>query len=157
MSEQPPQSPGSEEPKVKVSDRRRFNPEGDARDPSDIDTKDEPSPPHVAQNPAHEAGPSGASGTEREDAGRGRSPLPPASFDLLVVSLAMQAQMELQSPEGAPDLEMARHSIDLLGVLQQKTRGNLTLEEQRLLDNTVTELRFRYVQAVSEINEKAKS
>lgn len=49
-----------------------------------------------------------------------------------------------------PDLLLARHSIDLLGVLQEKTKGNLTLEEQRLLDNSLTELRFRYIQVSSE-------
>jgi hypothetical protein len=46
-----------------------------------------------------------------------------------------------------PDLELARHNIDLLAMLQEKTRGNLTTEEQRSLDNSVTELRFRFVQA----------
>ncbi len=46
------------------------------------------------------------------------------------------------------DLKSARHSIDLLAMLQEKTRGNLSLEEQRFLDNSLTELRFRYVQAV---------
>ena len=45
---------------------------------------------------------------------------------------------------------MARHSIDLLAILQSKTKGNLTLEEQRLLENSLTELRFRYVQALEE-------
>ncbi len=61
-------------------------------------------------------------------------------------------------PEGrTPDLEVARHSIDLLDVLKTKTKGNLTLEESRLLDNTLTELRFRYIQRVEEINKAAKA
>jgi hypothetical protein len=51
-------------------------------------------------------------------------------------------------------LNIARHSIDLLAMLQEKTRGNCTVEEQRLLDNAVTELRFRFVQA-SEQKEKS--
>lgn len=85
------------------------------------------------------------------------APLPPASFSLLVLSLRTQAEVQLglfhfgedkDRPE--PDLEAARHSIDLLGILQEKTRGNLTLEEQRLLENSLTELRFRYVQAAEE-------
>ncbi len=46
-----------------------------------------------------------------------------------------------------PDFELARHHIDLLAMLQDKTKGNLTSEEQRALDNSVTELRFRFVQA----------
>jgi hypothetical protein len=81
---------------------------------------------------------------------------------LLVLSLRTQAEVQLglfhfgedkDRPE--PDLEAARHSIDLLGILQEKTRGNLTLEEQRLLENSLTELRFRYVQAVEQ-QSKAK-
>ena len=51
---------------------------------------------------------------------------------------------------GKPDLDLARHTIDLMAMLQEKTRGNLTLEEQRLLDNSLTLLRFRYVQAAGE-------
>ncbi|MCL6545839.1 MAG: DUF1844 domain-containing protein [Bryobacteraceae bacterium] len=91
-----------------------------------------------------------------------RAPLPPASFSLLVLSLRAQAEVQLglypvgdekDSPE--PDLEGARHAIDLLGILQEKTKGNLTLEEQRLLENSLTELRFRYVQAAEE-HSKAK-
>ena len=46
-----------------------------------------------------------------------------------------------------PDFDVARHHIDLLAMLQTKTKGNLSIEEQRMLDNSVTELRFRYVQA----------
>jgi hypothetical protein len=83
-----------------------------------------------------------------------RGPLPPPNFEFLVMSLATQAQMNLgmfhfgeekDAPE--PDLEMAKHSIDLLGVIQEKTKGNLGLEEERLLNNSLTELRFRFVQA----------
>ena len=81
-------------------------------------------------------------------------PLPPASFSLLVLSLRMQAEMQLglvhfgeEKDRPEPDLDAARHAIDLLAILQEKTKGNLTLEEQRLLENSLTELRFRYVQA----------
>lgn len=88
-------------------------------------------------------------------------PLPPASFTFLVESLLMQTQIQLgllklgredEHPE--PNLPLARHSIDLLAVLQEKTRGNLTMEEQRLLDNGLTELRFRYVQVADELKAK---
>jgi hypothetical protein len=80
--------------------------------------------------------------------------LPPPNFEFLVLSLRMQAEVQMGiSPFGAEDdadLRLARHTIDLLAMLQDKTRNNLSLEEQRLLDNTVTELRFRYVQAFEE-------
>jgi len=49
-----------------------------------------------------------------------------------------------------PDLRRARHTIDLMAMLEQKTRGNLTLEEKRLLENSLTELRFRFVQVLEE-------
>ena len=55
---------------------------------------------------------------------------------------------ETEKPE--PNLDLARHSIDMMNVLLDKTKGNLSLDEQRLLENSLTELRFRYIQAVEE-------
>jgi hypothetical protein len=76
----------------------------------------------------------------------------PATFEFLVFSLKMQAEVRLgllavpgENPE-PPDLGAARHAIDTLAMLSEKTRGNLTLEEQRLIENSLTELRFRFVQ-----------
>ena len=88
-------------------------------------------------------------------------PLPPASFGFLVLSLRTQAEMQLglihfgeeEAPE--PDFRMARHSIDLMAVLLEKTRGNLTLDEQRMLENSLTELRFRFVQVSDEAGKAA--
>jgi hypothetical protein len=78
------------------------------------------------------------------------SELPPPDFGFLIYSLRLQAEMCLGllpfGEEKGPDLNLARHHIDLLAMLQEKTRGNLTLEEQRALDNSVTELRFRFLQ-----------
>jgi len=79
-------------------------------------------------------------------------PMPPASFSFIVLSLRAQTEMHLglmhfgeeEKPE--PDLQLARHSIDLMAVLLEKTKGNLSLEEHRLLENSLTELRFRFVQ-----------
>jgi len=83
--------------------------------------------------------------------GDSRPELPPADFDFLVYSLRLQAEMNMGLlPFGEiekPDYELARHHIDLLAMLQDKTKGNLTIEEQRALDNSITELRFRFVQA----------
>jgi hypothetical protein len=76
--------------------------------------------------------------------------LPPPDFDFLVYSLRLQAELNLGllpgDDEEEPDLELARHNIDLLAMLQHKTKGNLTDEEQRALDNSVTELRIQFVQ-----------
>ena len=90
-----------------------------------------------------------------------RPELPPADFDFLVYSLRLQAELNLgllpfgggfgeEKPgeeKQAPDFDLARHNIDLLAMLQEKTKGNLSAEEQRALDNSVSELRFRFVQA----------
>jgi hypothetical protein len=80
-------------------------------------------------------------------------PIPPASFHYLVATFRFQAEMQLgllhfgeEKDRPEPNLDLARHFIDLLAMLQGKTKGNLSLEEQRMLDNTVTELRFRFVQ-----------
>ena len=87
-------------------------------------------------------------------------PLPPASFEFLVLSLRTQTEMHLglfagEKDQPEPDFRIARHSIDLLSMLQEKTRGNISLEEQRLLENSLTELRFRYVQAMEQHQKKA--
>jgi hypothetical protein len=88
-------------------------------------------------------------------------PLPPASFSFIVLSLRAQTEMHLglmhfgeeEKPE--PDLQLARHSIDLLAVLLEKTKGNLSLEEHRLLENSLTELRFRFVQVSDDMAQAA--
>ena len=87
-------------------------------------------------------------------------PLPPATFEFLVFSLKMQAEMRLgllKLGEGMDEelnLPAARHTIDMLAMIAEKTKGNLSLDEQRLLENSLTELRFRFVQ-VSESAPKA--
>jgi hypothetical protein len=84
-------------------------------------------------------------------------PLPPATFEFLVFSLKMQAEMRLgllKLGEGMDEelnLPAARHTIDMLAMIAEKTKGNLSLDEQRLVENSLTELRFRYVQ----VSEKA--
>ncbi|GAH24193.1 unnamed protein product, partial [marine sediment metagenome] len=44
-----------------------------------------------------------------------------------------------------PDLEMAKYNIDMLATLEEKTKGNLTEEEKRVLENTLNEVRMAYV------------
>jgi len=81
-------------------------------------------------------------------------PIPPATFEFLILSLKFQAESHLgllhfgeEKDRPEPSLDLARHTIDMLAMLQAKTKGNLSTEEQRLMENTVTELRFRYVYA----------
>jgi hypothetical protein len=77
--------------------------------------------------------------------------IPEASFDTLLNMLAGEAAMLMgmvESPGGGQlpvDLEAARHMIDMLGMLQQKTRGNLTADESNQLENVLAYLRMQYV------------
>jgi len=89
-------------------------------------------------------------------------PLPPATFEFLTLSLKTQAEIQLgllyfgeEKDRPQPDLRVARHTIDMLAMIQEKTKGNLSLEEQRLIENSVTELRFRFVQALEESKKEA--
>lgn len=87
-------------------------------------------------------------------------PFLPPTLEFLVISLKTQAEAALglirfsEDPEEQPrepNFRVARHAIDTLAMLQEKTKGNLVWDEERLLHNTLTELRFRFVQ-INEIN-----
>lgn len=99
--------------------------------------------------------------TQKDESEEQPIPLPPASFSFLVLSLRAQAEMQLglmhfgQEEKPQPDLMLARHTIDMIAVLLEKTKGNLSLEEQRLLENSLTELRFRFVQVSDEAGKAA--
>jgi hypothetical protein len=84
-------------------------------------------------------------------------PLPPPTFEYLAWSLRVQAEMHLgllhlgeEKDRPEPDLDAARHSIDMMAMLKDKTKGNLSVEEQRFLENSLTELRFRYVEVAGQ-------
>ena len=77
--------------------------------------------------------------------------LPTLDFSTFVLSIIGTAYVHLgdaPTPEGDPDrnLPLARQDIDLLGLLQEKTKGNLTGEEERLLDSALYDLRMRYIE-----------
>lgn len=78
---------------------------------------------------------------------------PPVDFHTFVLSLGSSVLLnlgELERPgSGGPrtDLQMAKHTIDILAMLQDKTKGNLSADEQRLLDSLLYDLRLRYVEA----------
>lgn len=77
--------------------------------------------------------------------------LPGVTFSTFVLSLASSALVQLgevpdpETGKTALDPEMARHSIDVLEMLQQKTRDGLDDDERRLLDSLLYELRMKYV------------
>ena len=77
-------------------------------------------------------------------------PIPPASFPLLLSSMATQALAELgQIPDAEGKtgvrLDHAKHVIDTLGMLEEKTKGNLTRDETAMLTQILHELRMAFV------------
>jgi hypothetical protein len=75
------------------------------------------------------------------------------SFTAFVLSIATTAAIHFgDRPDDSgspapPDLQAAQQMIDILALLDQKTRGNLTAEEHQILEDVLFELRMRYVQA----------
>lgn len=80
-----------------------------------------------------------------------REPLPKGDFAALISMLVTQAlfalgvlQVEGQEKK-EPDLELAKYSIDMLETIGEKTKGNLTEEEEKVLENTLSQVRMAYV------------
>jgi len=75
-----------------------------------------------------------------------------ASFSVLVTSIASSAAISLglapNPTTGKPeqDRAMAKFNIDLLGILQEKTKNNLTNEEQQLINHLIQDLRLKFVE-----------
>lgn len=80
-----------------------------------------------------------------------RGPLPPGDFAALISMLMTQALfamgfLQIKGQESKePDLEMAKYNIDMLQTLEEKTKGNLTDQEQKVLSDTLNQLRMAYV------------
>lgn len=138
----------------KVEDRRRFSAEGELK------------PEHQASQPpepgagAKEAPPQGErprgerlqAAQPPQAAGRAPGAEPEINFTAFVVSLSTQVLMhlgEIPDPltnQRARDLPAAQHMIDILGMLQDKTRGNLDPDEEGLLRSILFDLRMKYVE-----------
>ncbi len=96
-----------------------------------------------------EAGPREPEEPSRKEERRG--PLPPITFSTFIFSLNSSALIHLgEHPDPVTgqverDLDLAKQTIDLLGLLRDKTRGNLSHDEEQLLEAILFDLRLRYV------------
>ena len=113
----------------------------------------------AAATPATSATPSMAPTDPRAPAaagarkGRRERELPPASFATLVNSIMSQVLYylgDLRQGEAAANLDMAKYQLDTLGVIEQKTTGNLSPDEQKLLDAALYETRTRFIGVASQ-------
>jgi len=133
-----------------VTDRRSFSEGGDSG-------SDGPGGGKVASPPGSTAPVSGSSlSLDLEDAGDevgDSGSLPVVDFHTFILSLGSSALLhlgELEHPDaGGPrkDLPLAKHTIDILEMLDQKTKGNLTPAEEKLMTSLLYDLRLRYVEA----------
>lgn len=77
----------------------------------------------------------------------------PITFSAFLMGLASTALIHLgeapnpETGQAERDLALARQFLDLLAMLREKTRGNLTAEEQQLIDGLLADLRLRFVEA----------
>jgi uncharacterized protein DUF1844 len=162
-----------EQTTYKVTDRRLFNADGSPREVPPDERPEEksvtietPAPAEISSVPESTAatGPAGAAKTEapqqaglKEEAGTlsEEEELPgaedPASFASFLMSIASNAASALGmmehpvSGKREVDLELGKHWIDVLGMLQQKTRGNLLPQEQQIFEGLLADLRMQYV------------
>ncbi len=101
--------------------------------------------------------PTGSSQEQSSGDNEQQGPMPEANLMMLINSLAIQAMVNLgrfsdpSNPDAKPqvNLEIAKHHIDLLQVINDKTKGNLTDEEEKTLTMALHELRMAYVQTAS--------
>lgn len=151
----------NEQSSFKVTDRRLFNADGTPRETLP-EERPEPTPtaataPEPAAATTEEqkmpASPTeSAAQTAAEDEGE---EIPgaddPASFANFLMSIASNAAATLGMMEHPVtrkrevDLELSKHWIDVLGMLEQKTRGNLSAQEKKLLEGLLADLRMQYV------------
>jgi hypothetical protein len=146
--------------KIKVTDKRIFTADGDIRDdlqspeiPPTAGSQQAPAPPPHADTPESSTGQPG--GDRRRKLADMANPDSP--FTNFIESLIAQTYMSLgmlrnpYQPQPAVDATAARQIIDIITMLQQKTRGNLTPEEESFLTTHLGELKLAFVQITKTI------
>lgn len=148
-----------EKPKVKSDEawKEKVKAEDAARDASRAETASTEPDSTSAPVESAEASTKGdsAAGSSQPTKSQGASPqdLPPPNFQMLVSMLSTQAMIGLgmfadpETADSGPQLHLAKHFIELLALLEEKTKRNLTGHEDQLLKGTLHELRMMYVEA----------
>jgi hypothetical protein len=166
------QEENHEEASFKVTDRRKFNPDGSVREGVVLD-EPKPERPAVSETktaaaPAVQAEPERPfeePALEEEDFEDEDIPgaEDPASFVNFLSTLATNAAASLgavphpATGQRSVDLDTGKYWLDVLGMIRDKTNGNLHPQEQRLLDGLLADLRMQYVTMVRATEEKLKA
>src|SRR5687767_6839428 len=156
-----------DQPTFKVTDRRLFNADGSPRDvppeekPPEPTVAAAPEPAAVAAATAPEAEkpepPTTAPSADEEEftaeeLADARDPTSFVSFLMSIASNAASALGMIEHPvthQREVDVELGKHWIDILGMLQKKTAGNLSSQEQRMVEGLLADLRMQYVSLVN--------
>jgi Domain of unknown function (DUF1844) len=161
-----------EEVSFKVADRRKFNSDGSLKEGVTLDAEkpveQAAKPPSQPLTPESEGQVSLGQSANAEDAYLDDpDDIPgaddPASFINFLSTLATNAAAALGAvPHPATgkrslDLDSAKYWLDILGMLKDKTKGNLHSQESRLLEGLLGDLRIQYVQLVRATEEKLKA
>ena len=160
-----------EQPNFKVTDRRLFNADGSPRDLPPEEKQETPGavtpePAAAAAAVAQEAQPTPeqeVSAAEEEfteeDLADARDPASFVSFLMSIASNAASALGMMEHPvthQRDVDVELGKHWIDVLGMLQKKTAGNVTPQEKRMLEGLLADLRMQYVSLVNSPQQSRK-
>jgi len=127
-----------------VKDKRTFDSEGNVKEELEKAPDREEAVKEEAEKDA------GEQAWEKEQE---TTPLPEVNFSSFLLSLSSSVLLHLgeiadpQSGEKRKDLALAKQSIDIIGILKDKTKGNLSEEEEKLLQNLLYDLRMRFVAA----------
>lgn len=142
MTSEKPTDEAAKEGEFKVVDKRRFTSTGENKSAEEKTETSDISPTRESK-----------AELKQETRSTVQS-APPLDFASFVVSLATQGFVmlgEMPNPETgllATNLEAARQTVDILGIIEQKTKGNLSAEEQRLLSEVLASLRLAFVNKV---------
>ena len=144
-----------QEKKFEVKDKRRFTGEGDQRGTAESPKESSTTATtEEASSKEPEAVQGKAGGEEAQPAKEEKPPadLPPINFATFVVSLSSSVLIHLGlapdpiSGEARKELPLAKQTIDILSMIQEKTKGNLSKEEGQLMESILYDLRMRYVE-----------
>lgn len=145
-------TPNNNESSFKFVDRRRFDETGEARETTDEMRSEEPAKAQAQKVEAPKAESPAAPAAAPTDAENVDPTAGPITFSLFLQSLAQQAIMSMglipwpDTGETHANFDHARETIDILAILHEKTKGNLTASEQRFFDTVLHELRVTFVE-----------
>ena len=117
-----------------------------------LDQKIQEEKKNASQTERQEAAQTGQRGSDSSDISGEELEMPAASFSTLVGMFMTQAMVGLGvipnpvSGKAEPQLKLARHFIDLLGIIEEKTKGNLEADEKSMLNSTLHQLRTMFLQ-----------